>query len=146
MYVKWIETWTQKHAGGAWQHWFWTLYDIRRLVARHYADYLMLYDSYESAVFRADAGRYFILHRYGGVYVDLDMDAVCAASVQRRLCLVMRDFFWSQCRCLDTGGIAGGWRLVPESRGRAGGYIVWLLTSCIGPRVRSVHHESKKTL
>lgn len=74
MYVKWIETWSHKHPG--WQHWFWTLYDVRRLVARHYADYLTLYDSYESSVFRADAGRYFILHRYGGIYVDLDMDAI----------------------------------------------------------------------
>lgn len=74
MYVKWIETWTHKHPG--WQHWFWTLHDIRRLITRHYPDYLTLYDSYESSVFRADAGRYFILHRYGGVYVDLDMDAV----------------------------------------------------------------------
>jgi len=74
MYVKWIETWTQKHPG--WQHWFWTLHDIRQLIARHYPDHLTLYDSYESSVFRADAGRYFILHRYGGVYVDLDMEAV----------------------------------------------------------------------
>jgi len=74
MYIKWIETWTQKHP--TWQHWFWTLHDIRQLVIRHYPDYLTLYDSYESSVFRADAGRYFILHRYGGVYVDLDMEAV----------------------------------------------------------------------
>lgn len=59
-----------------WQHWFWTLDDVRDLVARHYPDHLTLYDSYTAPIFRADVMRYFVLHRYGGVYVDLDMESL----------------------------------------------------------------------
>jgi hypothetical protein len=74
MFTKWIPTWLATNPG--WQHWFWTLDDVRDLVARHYPEYLTLYDSYTAPIFRADVMRYFVLHHYGGVYVDLDMEAV----------------------------------------------------------------------
>jgi len=43
-------------------------------VATHYAWFLDTYDGYQSAIQRADAARYFIAHRYGGFYLDLDYD------------------------------------------------------------------------
>jgi hypothetical protein len=74
MYAKWMQTWLEKHP--SWQHWIWTLEDVRSLISHHYPSYLTLYDSYEAPVFRADVMRYFVLHRYGGVYVDLDMESL----------------------------------------------------------------------
>lgn len=73
-YVKWMKTWKKLHS--TWEYWFWTLDDVRRLVAKHYPDHLVLYDSYHQPIFRADAMRYFVIHRFGGIYVDLDMEAL----------------------------------------------------------------------
>lgn len=39
----------------------------------HYSWFLPTYLSYPYAIQRVDAVRYFILHRHGGVYIDLDM-------------------------------------------------------------------------
>lgn len=46
----------------------------RRFIARDYPEWLELYDSLEVPVMRADLWRYLILHRYGGVYMDGDVD------------------------------------------------------------------------
>lgn len=73
-YEKWIKTWKALHP--TWEHWFWTLDDVRDLVVKHYSDHLVLYDSYQEPIFRADVMRYFVLHRFGGIYVDLDMEAL----------------------------------------------------------------------
>jgi len=73
-YDNWIRTW--KIVNPKWEYWFWTMEDVRQLISQHYKEHLVLYDNYESAIFRADVMRYFVLHRYGGVYADLDMDAL----------------------------------------------------------------------
>ena len=38
----------------------------------HYPQHLELYDNYPYPIQRCDAVRYFILHRYGGLYADMD--------------------------------------------------------------------------
>lgn len=73
-YGEWMMSWKSIHP--EWEHWFWTLDDVRELVAKHYPDHLVLYDSYPGAIFRADVMRYFVLHHFGGIYVDLDMNAI----------------------------------------------------------------------
>lgn len=50
----------------------WTDDDNRNLIADHYAWFLAFYDGYKYPIQRADAIRYFILHKFGGVYVDCD--------------------------------------------------------------------------
>lgn len=56
-----------------WVVWLWTDEDNRRLIATDFPEYLEMYDRYDSHIKRIDAVRYFYLHRYGGVYMDLDM-------------------------------------------------------------------------
>jgi mannosyltransferase OCH1-like enzyme len=51
----------------------WTDEMNRQLIADHYSWFLEKYDSYAYNIQRADAARYFILHRYGGIYCDLDI-------------------------------------------------------------------------
>ena len=63
--------WKRHHPG--WRYMFWTDAKNRALVEKHYPEHLATYDAYPHAIQRADAARYFILHRYGGVYADLDI-------------------------------------------------------------------------
>ena len=66
----WIDSWLKKNPD--WDYKLWTDEDNRNLIKNHYPEYLDLYDSYEVGVSRADIARYFYMHKYGGVYVDLD--------------------------------------------------------------------------
>jgi len=51
----------------------WTDASSREFIAQNYRWFLDTFDSYPYGIQRADAIRYFVLHHYGGVYVDLDI-------------------------------------------------------------------------
>lgn len=51
----------------------WTDASSREFIAEQYPWFLDTFDSYPYPIQRADAIRYFILHHYGGVYLDLDI-------------------------------------------------------------------------
>ena len=55
---------------------FWTDEDNRELISTHYAWFLPIYDSYPYNIQRADVARYFMLHRHGGLYADLDYECL----------------------------------------------------------------------
>lgn len=68
-----IASWTRVHPG--WEHRLWTDDDLGWLQNQN------LYDFAEAITrshgqFRADVARYEILHRYGGVWVDTDFEAL----------------------------------------------------------------------
>lgn len=67
-------SWRRLHP--AWEYRLWTDEDNRALVARHYPWFLRQYDALDLPIKRADAARYFILQRHGGVYVDLDFECL----------------------------------------------------------------------
>ncbi|TVY85199.1 Mannosyl phosphorylinositol ceramide synthase CSH1 [Lachnellula suecica] len=50
----------------------WTDASSREFIAAEYPWFLATFDSYPFPIQRADAIRYFVLHFYGGVYLDLD--------------------------------------------------------------------------
>lgn len=54
----------------------WTDASSREFIAEHYPWFLDTFDDYEYGIQRADAIRYFILHHYGGIYLDLDIGCV----------------------------------------------------------------------
>jgi mannosyltransferase OCH1-like enzyme len=60
-------------ASEGWEYKLWTDEDNRNLVKDHYNWFLETFDGYKYPIQRADAIRYFILHKYGGVYSDLDI-------------------------------------------------------------------------
>lgn len=74
---EWIDSWKQKNPD--WEYKFWTDEDNRNLVKNHYPQYLELYDSYERPIAKADISRFFYMHKYGGLYVDLDF--MCLKSM-----------------------------------------------------------------
>ena len=76
---EWIDSWKQKNPD--WEYKFWTDEDNRNLVEKYYPQYLELYDSYERPIAKADISRFFYLHKYGGLYVDLDF--MCLKSLDQ---------------------------------------------------------------
>ncbi len=65
-----LAQWRESHAD--WDIRFYDDADIRAVVA-DYPEHLAQFDAYRSGIFRSDAFRYFVLHRDGGVYADLDV-------------------------------------------------------------------------
>lgn len=70
-------SWRTKHPG--WTFMEWDLPKCRALISDHYPEYLSMFDNYKRDIYRIDACRYFILHRYGGAYADTD--TTCIKSI-----------------------------------------------------------------
>jgi hypothetical protein len=87
-FAKMFARWQSTHAD--WDIRLWDDAEIRALVADHYPAQLAVFDRYPSGIFRADAFRFFVLHRFGGVYADLDMEPLGSldALVGRSECFV----------------------------------------------------------
>jgi len=66
--------WQEKHPD--WEYRLWTDEDNRNLINNEFPWFLETYDSYLYNIQRVDSSRYFILLKYGGVYVDLDLEPV----------------------------------------------------------------------
>lgn len=67
-------SWTHMNPG--WLLLMWTDDDVHQWLSANYEWFIPTFDAYEHPVMRADAFRYFVLHAYGGVYADLDYEAV----------------------------------------------------------------------
>jgi hypothetical protein len=70
----WTESWNRHNPG--WTRMFWNDRTLIEFVGEHYPDFLPTFCSYKSGILRADAGRYLLLHHFGGVYADLDCECV----------------------------------------------------------------------
>ena len=68
------DEWLRLHP--TWSYRLWTDSDLRDFIANDYSWFLDTYDSYPHHIQRVDAARYFILHKYGGLYSDLDIQPV----------------------------------------------------------------------
>lgn len=73
-YRQYAATWRQHHP--EWEFQFWDAARCRDLVETHYPSFLPVYDGYRHRIQRCDAIRYFILHQYGGVYLDMDIECL----------------------------------------------------------------------
>ncbi|KAH8830448.1 MIPC synthase [Flagelloscypha sp. PMI_526] len=51
----------------------WTDASARQFISEHYPWFLDTFDHYPYNIQRADSIRYFVLHHYGGIYIDLDI-------------------------------------------------------------------------
>lgn len=55
-----------------WEYRFWTDCDLESFVQRDYPKFFNRWISLDQPIKRVDTARYMILHRYGGMYADLD--------------------------------------------------------------------------
>lgn len=69
-YKSWIESWSAAHPH--WTRMFWTDQDNETLVREFYSEFYDFFLSLSPNIKKADFARYLYMHRYGGVYVDLD--------------------------------------------------------------------------
>jgi hypothetical protein len=76
-----VQSWREHHPD--WDYKLWTAEEREALVAEQYPDFINTYRNYSYAIQRADAARYLILHTYGGVYADLDLE--CLRPIDRLL-------------------------------------------------------------
>lgn len=56
-----------------WEYRLWSDADLRNLILSDYSWFIPTYDSFKHNIQRVDVARSFILHKYGGVYSDLDI-------------------------------------------------------------------------
>jgi glycosyltransferase involved in cell wall biosynthesis len=83
-----VATWRRHHPD--WEYRLWTDADNRKLIETDYPWFLPIYDAYPKPIQRADAARCFVLHKFGGVYADLDCECFgpIDALLQHRDCLL----------------------------------------------------------
>ena len=60
----------------------WTDKKSREFIAAEYPWFLETFDGYPYPIQRADAIRYFVLHHFGGIYIDLDDVCTCTPAPQ----------------------------------------------------------------
>lgn len=65
------------------EHVLWGPEESRAFVAAHYPGFLKTYDEYPQPIQRVDSLRVLLLHHFGGVYVDLDVE--CLRNVEALL-------------------------------------------------------------
>jgi len=70
----WSESWKTCLPG--WEYRLTTDSDNRDYIAKHFPSLLATYDGYDSPIKRADAFRYAVLAKEGGLYVDLDIECL----------------------------------------------------------------------
>ena len=67
---KYRDTWITQNPN--WMYNCWNLDRCENLIKLYYPHHLAMYRRYLYPIQRCDAVRYFILHRYGGLYADMD--------------------------------------------------------------------------
>ena len=66
------KSWRTQNPG--YNYTLWNATMIEELIQRKYPDIEGLYHSYKHWVRRADVARYLVLHQFGGIYVDIDLE------------------------------------------------------------------------
>ena len=67
---KYRDSWITKNPN--WTYMCWNLENCLTLMKQYYPHHIEMYKKYPYHIQRCDAIRYFILHRYGGLYADMD--------------------------------------------------------------------------
>lgn len=68
------ETGSSGPNNGPWLYVWWTDADLPWLIETYYPQYLRPFQSMPHVIMKADTARYFILHRFGGIYADMDIE------------------------------------------------------------------------
>jgi len=74
VYSKWNAKFKELFPEPEFKHMLWTDENARELIKKEFPFFLEAYDNYEFGIQRADAVRYFVLYKYGGLYADLDYE------------------------------------------------------------------------
>ena len=67
---KYRDSWILKNP--TWKYMCWNVNNSLKLIKTRFSEHLEMYNKYPYNIQRCDSIRYFILHRYGGLYADMD--------------------------------------------------------------------------
>jgi len=98
-FMQWHLSWHKHYPKTEYTHMLWTDDTARDLIKTHYRWFLETYDAYEHNINRADAVRYFILHKYGGIYADLDYEPTTNfydSLPQNQVGVVESPYYWNE--------------------------------------------------
>lgn len=73
-YPNYSKSW--KKLNPNYKYMFWDKDKIENLITSHYPYLIQQYTSYDKIIQKIDMAKYIILHYYGGIYVDLDSEAL----------------------------------------------------------------------
>ncbi|PAA94755.1 hypothetical protein BOX15_Mlig006027g1 [Macrostomum lignano] len=92
-YVPYVRSWANHRP--RLDYYYWTDANSLEFVARHYPEILATFRGYPAHLSRADAVRYMLLHKYGGIYADMDMmrlrDLAPLLNNSRELCYLSQE-------------------------------------------------------
>lgn len=71
-------TWKKHFPEDEYEHFMWTDEKLLDFVEKEYPEYLFLYHSFPFTILKVDFARALVLHKYGGIYAD--MDYFCAKN------------------------------------------------------------------
>jgi mannosyltransferase OCH1-like enzyme len=66
-------SWKEQFSEPEYEHIFWNDDDIDNLIRESYPQYLHFYEHLPFHIMKIDFARFCILHKYGGIYADMDM-------------------------------------------------------------------------
>lgn len=78
-YKSMVETWSVYHPD--WKIMWWNEQKVKKLLEEDYPEYYNMFSNYKKTIFKIDACRYFILHKYGGFYCDCDIS--CHNNIEK---------------------------------------------------------------
>jgi len=73
-YQKFVNSWKRLHP--TWEYRFYDDDDCLKLVKTHFPQFLNAYNSLPTPVMKADMFRYLVIYQFGGLYVDIDAEAL----------------------------------------------------------------------
>lgn len=74
VYSTWHAKFKELYPEPEYTHMLWTNDNALELITNHFPFFLEAYNGYEFDIQRADAARYFVMYKYGGLYADLDYE------------------------------------------------------------------------
>jgi len=87
-----------------WKFVWWTDDSLRWLVHTHYPEYVQVWENLPHSIMRADSGRYFLLHRYGGLYADMDIEYVNSKYTDQPDTVALEDWFQKNGQTSSSSG------------------------------------------
>ncbi|MBW0489206.1 hypothetical protein O181_028921 [Austropuccinia psidii MF-1] len=69
-------------------HYFWDDHSAEKFMRQHYSFFVRDFLDYRHTIQRADALRYFVLHHFGGIFLDLDLECRRSLGPLRRFPIV----------------------------------------------------------
>jgi len=73
-FQRYVDSWLAHNPG--WEHRLWSDDDNDEFIRTRYPAFHPTFRAYRTGIERADAVRYFLLHAFGGLYVDLDFECL----------------------------------------------------------------------